>query len=85
MPAGLPVVDFDASGPGSFADFLDPGRFATVRPKPGATAMVLYTSGSTGRPKGVPLSMPASCGRCERVMCGRPRRTACWWLRRSST
>jgi long-chain acyl-CoA synthetase len=56
LPAGLPVVDFDASGPGSFADFLDPGAFETIRPKPGETAMVLYTSGSTGRPKGVPLS-----------------------------
>ena len=54
VPAGLPVVDFDA--PDGFAALLDPGEFATVRPKPDETAMVLYTSGSTGRPKGVPLS-----------------------------
>jgi long-chain acyl-CoA synthetase len=56
MPTGLPVIDFDAAGPGSFADFLDPGPFETVRPRARETAMVLYTSGSTGRPKGVPLS-----------------------------
>jgi acyl-CoA synthetase (AMP-forming)/AMP-acid ligase II len=56
LPAWLPVVDFDASGAGSFADFLEPGPFETIRPRPGETAMVLYTSGSTGRPKGVPLS-----------------------------
>jgi len=56
LPARLPVVDFDASGADSFADFVDYGPFQTVRPEHGETAMVLYTSGSTGRPKGVPLS-----------------------------
>ena len=56
LPAGLPMVDFDAWGAGSFADFLDRGPFETVLPRHGETAMVLYTSGSTGRPKGVPLS-----------------------------
>jgi acyl-CoA synthetase (AMP-forming)/AMP-acid ligase II len=56
LPAGLPIVDFDASGRDSFASFLDPGSFESVRPQPGEAAMVLYTSGSTGRPKGVLLS-----------------------------
>jgi acyl-CoA synthetase (AMP-forming)/AMP-acid ligase II len=56
LPAGMPAVDFDATGPDDFASFLDPGPFDTVRPQRGEAAMVLYTSGSTGRPKGVPLS-----------------------------
>ncbi len=56
LPIGMPVVDFDSSGPDGFASFLDPGPFETVCPQPGEAAMVLYTSGSTGRPKGVPLS-----------------------------
>ncbi len=56
LPAGMPVIDFDASGSDGFANFLDPGSFATARPAPGEIAMVLYTSGTTGRPKGVPLS-----------------------------
>ena len=56
LPAGMPLVDFDAADIGGFASFIDSGPFETVRPRPGETAMVLYTSGSTGRPKGVPLS-----------------------------
>jgi acyl-CoA synthetase (AMP-forming)/AMP-acid ligase II len=56
LPAGMPVVDFDAAGARAFAQFLDHGPFETVTPGRGETAMVLYTSGSTGRPKGVPLS-----------------------------
>jgi acyl-CoA synthetase (AMP-forming)/AMP-acid ligase II len=55
-PDGLPVVAFGAAGPGGFDGFLDPGRFETVPPDSGETAMFLYTSGSSGRPKGVPLS-----------------------------
>jgi acyl-CoA synthetase (AMP-forming)/AMP-acid ligase II len=54
VPAGLPVVDFDASD--GFAALLDAGDFETVKPERDEPAMVLYTSGSTGRPKGVPLS-----------------------------
>ena len=51
LPPGVPTVDFDAD----WEDFLAPPGFDTVRPAPGAIAMILYTSGSTGRPKGVPL------------------------------
>ena len=51
LPAGVKSVEFDAEWP----SFLGAPEFATVRPQPGATAMILYTSGSTGRPKGVPL------------------------------
>jgi long-chain acyl-CoA synthetase len=56
VPAGIPLVDFDSADSDGFSALLDPGEFATVRPEPRETAMVLYTSGSTGRPKGVPLS-----------------------------
>jgi acyl-CoA synthetase (AMP-forming)/AMP-acid ligase II len=56
LSADMSVINFDAAGSDSFADFLDPGPFETVRPLPSEVAMVLYTSGSTGRPKGVPLS-----------------------------
>jgi acyl-CoA synthetase (AMP-forming)/AMP-acid ligase II len=56
VPAGVPLVDFDATRDDSFAALLDPGDFTTVKPDRDETAMVLYTSGSTGRPKGVPLS-----------------------------
>src|SRR5216684_8924920 len=30
LPTGMPVVDFDSSGPDGFASFLDPGPFETV-------------------------------------------------------
>jgi len=56
VPAGIPLVDFDSRAGDGFDALLDHGEFATVRPGPRETAMVLYTSGSTGRPKGVPLS-----------------------------
>ncbi len=52
LPAGMPTVEYGAE----WDAFLDSGDFATVRPAPDETAMILYTSGSTGRPKGVPLS-----------------------------
>lgn len=55
-PETVPIVEFGAAGSGGFDRFLDPGRFETVRPGSGETAMFLYTSGSSGRPKGVPLS-----------------------------
>ena len=51
LPAATPVVEFEADWQG----FLGAPQFETVRPGPGAIAMILYTSGSTGRPKGVPL------------------------------
>jgi long-chain acyl-CoA synthetase len=51
LPAGVKVVEFDSDWP----QFLGATEFPTVRPGPGAIAMILYTSGSTGRPKGVPL------------------------------
>ncbi len=56
LSGGIPVVDFDAAGPGGFEALLDPGPFEIFTPGPEDIAMVLYTSGSTGRPKGVPLS-----------------------------
>ena len=40
----------------AFDEFLEAGRFTSIRPSSGQTAIVLYTSGSTGRPKGVELS-----------------------------
>ena len=52
-PAGLDVIDFDAS---SWSSFLDPGPFESIEPDSDEVAQILYTSGSTGRPKGVPLS-----------------------------
>ena len=51
LPAGFPSVEFESGWSG----FLGTPDFVTVRPQPGAIAMILYTSGSTGRPKGVPL------------------------------
>jgi acyl-CoA synthetase (AMP-forming)/AMP-acid ligase II len=51
LPSTVRPVDFDSD----WHDFLGPPQFDTVRPAPGAIAMILYTSGSTGRPKGVPL------------------------------
>jgi acyl-CoA synthetase (AMP-forming)/AMP-acid ligase II len=51
LPAGVKVVEFDCA----WSSFPGATEFDTVRPEPGAIAMILYTSGSTGRPKGVPL------------------------------
>ena len=51
LPAGVASVQFDSE----WSSFLGAPEFTTVRPEPGAAAMILYTSGSTGRPKGVPL------------------------------
>lgn len=51
----LPLVGFDGNGIG-FAEFLQPGPFEAVMPRPAEPAIYLYTSGSTGRPKGVVLS-----------------------------
>lgn len=54
VPAGVPVVDFDAADE---AQRMRPGVSAAVfRPGPDDIAEILYTSGSTGRPKGVPLT-----------------------------
>jgi acyl-CoA synthetase (AMP-forming)/AMP-acid ligase II len=55
-PAGLPLVDFSATGADGFEAFLDRGAFTTVVPDPNEPAMFLYTSGSSGTPKGVVLS-----------------------------
>jgi long-chain acyl-CoA synthetase len=56
LPADLPRIVFDDSGPNGFDHFLDPGPFEAVRPGPKEPGMFLYTSGSTGKPKGVVLS-----------------------------
>lgn len=56
VPAGVPVVSFDARGGEDFADFLDPGPLDTFIPGERDLAEILYTSGSTGLPKGVPLN-----------------------------
>lgn len=50
-PRGVPVVDFD----GDYEQFLKPGRFAPLEPRPDDLCLQPYTSGSTGRPKGVLL------------------------------
>ena len=64
VPAGLPFIDFDATGPDGFEVLLDHGPFAAVSPGPRETAMVLYTSGSTGRPgqRTAPDNIHLSCG-----------------------
>jgi long-chain acyl-CoA synthetase len=54
-PPDLPAVVF-GGGEDSFENFVDPGMFESVVPKPAEPAMFLYTSGSTGTPKGVVLS-----------------------------
>ena len=51
LPAGAQSIELESGWTG----FLGSPSFDTVRPQPGAIAMILYTSGSTGRPKGVPL------------------------------
>ena len=51
LPAGVQPITFESEWQG----LLGAPEFETVRPGPGAVAMILYTSGSTGRPKGVPL------------------------------
>lgn len=56
LPADLPQVVFDDTGPNGFDNFLDPGPFESVRPGLQDPGMFLYTSGSTGKPKGVVLS-----------------------------
>ena len=53
---GIPVIDFDDSGPDGFAATVTPGEFTSVVAGPDEVGQMLYTSGSTGRPKGVPLS-----------------------------
>ncbi|MBC7778933.1 MAG: acyl--CoA ligase, partial [Proteobacteria bacterium] len=69
VPAGIPLVEFEAGGPDGFDAFVDIGGTGTPRDA-GAfipveptvvdgvrePAIFLYTSGSTGRPKGVVLS-----------------------------
>jgi long-chain acyl-CoA synthetase len=52
LPTSQASLDFDTA---HWQAFLGASDFTTVRPEPGAIAMILYTSGSTGRPKGVPL------------------------------
>jgi acyl-CoA synthetase (AMP-forming)/AMP-acid ligase II len=54
VPAGLPVIEFGATGPDGFDALLDPGPFTPVEPNvidgEREPAIFLYTSGSTGRP-----------------------------------
>jgi long-chain acyl-CoA synthetase len=53
---GIPVIDFDDTGPNGFAAVIEPGDFDSVEAAPDEVGQMLYTSGSTGRPKGVSLS-----------------------------
>lgn len=53
---GVPVLDFDSTGPESFWASVTPGDFTSVVAGENEIGQMLYTSGSTGRPKGVPLS-----------------------------
>jgi long-chain acyl-CoA synthetase len=56
VPDEIPSVHFGDAGPDGFDNFLDPGPFEPIVPRPREPAMFLYTSGSTGTPKGVVLS-----------------------------
>lgn len=51
VPSGLAVTGFEDD----WADFLDPGPFASVPTAGDDVALQIYTSGTTGRPKGVLL------------------------------
>ncbi|MCU5775518.1 acyl--CoA ligase [Erwiniaceae bacterium BAC15a-03b] len=52
----VPLINFDQTDAGGFAQRIQPQDFASVEPQANELAMMLYTSGSTGRPKGVPLT-----------------------------
>ena len=56
VPAGMPLICFDDSGPRAFAARCPPVAFETLTVGPDEIGQILYTSGSSGRPKGVPLT-----------------------------
>ncbi len=53
---GVRFASFDIEGEGGIGQWLNPGSFEPIVPRPDEPALSLYTSGSTGRPKGVLLS-----------------------------